>query len=166
MPGRSAKAKKKLHPKVRAEQQRIVKGFVETFERAWKERPPEEGNTQTATLARADVSTQMFGNWKRGDDDPTVTSLVAIAFALDRRIDFNLQSMSNARDTLRVVTDDEQGETVSEEVMDLAAELDDLPVGPKQHMLGVLRGLLLAHKVQHSPTRPAVDQGGRDDRTK
>lgn len=166
MPGRSERQKKKLPAPVRAEQERLVKAFVETFERVWTERPEEDGNTQASTMDRARLSVQAFGKWKRGDADPTIGNLVAIASALDRRIDFTLQSMSDPPARMHVLSDADQGElAVSDDVMNLAEELDKLPDGPKQRIIGHLEGLLSAHRSQRSPPRPDADQRGHGARS-
>lgn len=164
MPGRAESEKKKMPRALRAEQARIVRAFVDTFTLTWQKRTDEEGNTQAATMERAGLSVQAFMKWKRNAADPTIGNLVSIAYALDRRIDFALHSVSDPHATTSVISQDEGATTVSDDVMNLAEELDRLPDGAKQRIIGHLEGLLAAHRSQRSPSRPDAEQRGHGGR--
>lgn len=161
---RPKKTKKAIPRGVLEERRRLVQALMDTFARLWKERSKKEGNTQTATAERAGLSVQQFGNWKRGDDDMTLTSAVAVAFALDRRIDFDLSSVSDPSDRVPVVTN-EEGETVSDDVLRLAEEIDKLPDAQKLRIMGAIDGMLTMARTQRSPSEPAAEQRGHSGRS-
>lgn len=164
MPGRSRKSKRQLPKLARDEHERLRRALLDTFEKLWKGRSKEEGNTQAATMQRAGYSAQQWGNWNRGDDDMTLTAVVAVAFALDRRIDFDLSGMSDPSDRVPVVTNDE-GIQVSDDVLNLAEEIDKLPEKQKDRIMGAIEGMLTVAKTQRIPSAPDADQRGHGVRT-
>ena len=158
MPGRANKEKRKAPAAVRREHERLQRALLDTFKRLW-----EEGDsTQVATLSEAGLSVQSWGKWTRGTD-MTLGSLVAIAYALGRRIDFDLQSMSDPASTVPVVTN-EEGVPLTDDVLRLAERIDQLPHDERLSVMGEVRGLLSATERHLRPSVPAAEQRGHSGR--